>query len=214
MSDATIQKALTILVIDDNPADAGILRRLLAKIKDEQFELFHELTPQSGKERLAESSVDCLVLDYELGGTTGAEVLKDLRKSGIDVPVVAYSGAGTETIATNAMKEGAQDYLVKGEVTAMGLRRTILNAIHKVSLKRQIHEQKEELKSFVGIVAHDLRAPICHISNFTNILKEEAPPLGYELDEIIDIQIPQIEWETWLVGFSTTQSMGVQKKHL
>ena len=104
---------LRILAIDDNPADAEILRRLLVKVPSFDADFLHCLDPESGQEVLRGRPIDCLFLDYQLGGRSGLDVLQTLRERGEDVPVIMLTGAGNETVAVESMKHGAQDYMAK-----------------------------------------------------------------------------------------------------
>ena len=103
-------QTLKILLIDDNPADAELLRRLLNKIPEFQVEFAHCLDAESGQQALAAEKTDCLLLDYRLGEQDGLEVLASIRALGNDVPVIVLTGAGNESVAVEAMKRGAQDY--------------------------------------------------------------------------------------------------------
>ena len=108
-----VKDTLKILVIDDNPADAGLLRRLLGKIDQLDVDFAHCLNEADGKEALSAKDVDCLFLDYQLGETSGLDMLDSIRALGHDLAVIVLTGAGDESVAVEAMKRGAQDYLVK-----------------------------------------------------------------------------------------------------
>ena len=81
------------------------------------------------------SAVDCLLLDYDLPDLDGLQFLAELT-GGTDqapVPVVMLTGRGGESIAVEALKRGAQDYLVKGSFTPEVLRKTVDDAIERVA---------------------------------------------------------------------------------
>ena len=166
MRNDVVKDRLTILVIDDNPADAGLLRRLLGKIGDFEVDFLHCLNEADGKKLLGAADIDCLFLDYHLGKVCGLDVLASIRELQFDLPVIMLTGAGDESVAVEAMKRGAQDYLVKDvmvreAVTPKGIHRAITNAIEKVSLERQLRESRRELQEFTSVVAHDLKSPMC-----------------------------------------------------
>ncbi|MCD0458262.1 hybrid sensor histidine kinase/response regulator [Roseiconus lacunae] len=163
----------TVLMIDDNPADAVIVKRLLAKIPGSTYSFLHAENAETGFESLRQQSIDCIVLDYQLGRISGIELLHQMRSAGIDVPVIALTGEGSESIAVDTLKAGAQDYLVKGQVTAATLHRSILSATKTVALERKLREQREELLSFTGMVSHDLRNPLRHICQYSELLQLE-----------------------------------------
>ena len=173
MSDAKLK----ILAIDDNPADAEILRRLLVKVPSFDADFLHCLDPESGQEVLRGRPIDCLFLDYQLGGRSGLDVLRTLRERGEDVPVIMLTGAGNEAVAVESMKHGAQDYISKnflaqGTVMVRALERAVFNAVDKVSLSRQLREKQQELESFVSVVAHDLKTPLAGVKSNVELIRD------------------------------------------
>ncbi len=183
---------LRILAIDDNPADAEILRRLLVKVPSFDADFLHCLDPESGQEVLRGRPIDCLFLDYQLGGRSGLDVLQTLRERGEDVPVIMLTGAGNETVAVESMKHGAQDYMAKdslarGMITVKALDRAVSNAVDKVSLARQLREKQQELESFVSVVAHDLKTPLAGVKGNIELIRdfygEKFDPKGMEFVE-------------------------------
>lgn len=105
---------------------------------------------------------------------TGLDVLTDIRASGNDVPVITLTGQGNETIAVEAMKRGAQDYLVKADLTPDALRLAIDNAIEKVTLTRKVVEIQEEMRQFASTAAHDLKAPLRRVMQFCQQLEKKC----------------------------------------
>ena len=181
-------RPLTIVAVDDNPADFGVLRRRLQQISDLDCHIIHCLTATSVQEVLADSTVDCLFLDYHLGTQTGLDILTDIRRAGNDVPVITLTGQGNEAVAVEAMKRGAQDYLSKADLTPEALRMAIDNAIEKVALTRKLAETQDELKQFASTAAHDLKAPLRRVRQFCQriqascqekLSEEEVELLGF-----------------------------------
>lgn len=119
---------MKILLIEDNPGDAGLVREWLWKT-DTPFDLISTDRLSTGLARLAEGGVDVLLLDLMLPDSRGLETLARVRAQGPEVPIVALTGLRDEALAVQAMQAGAQDYLVKGQVDARVLLRTIRYAI-------------------------------------------------------------------------------------
>ena len=185
-------QSLKILLIDDNPADAELLRRLLNKISEFQVEFTHCLDAESGQQALAAEKTDCLLLDYRLGEHDGLEVLASIRALGDDVPIIVLTGAGNEAVAVEAMKRGAQDYMVKDVVvrqvmTPKALYRAITNAVEKVRLKRLVAEKQSELEAFVSVASHDLKTPLCSVRNNVEVILDfyRDKPLDAEGKEFL-----------------------------
>ena len=170
------KKNLKFLIIDDNPADAGILRRNLQKISQFECEALHSLDYESASGLLRKNTFDCIFLDYRLGAESGMEILNKIRESGEDVPIIACTGHGDESVAVELMKGGTQDYLTKHQINPHTLLHAIESSIYKVQLERKLAEKKEELEAFVAVSSHDLKAPLRRITTFSQLLKEEYQP--------------------------------------
>ena len=102
----------TILLIDDDPELARLLARTLRDV-DPILELEVAGTAGDGETALAEHSAACVLLDYRLPDATGLECLRRLRRIAPEVPVIMLTGTDSTTVAVEAMKLGATDYVVK-----------------------------------------------------------------------------------------------------
>nr|MDZ8042288.1 PAS domain S-box protein [Nostoc sp. CreGUA01] len=116
---------------------------------------------ESGEEALQACQTktpDVILLDYQLPDLDGLEFITELHQQTINskIPVIMLTGQGDETIAVQAIKSGAQDYLVKGKLTRDSLCRAIHGAIKQMGLIRQI-EQQQEQQRLVGAIALDIR---------------------------------------------------------
>ena len=139
------KRKFTILVIDDNPADVEILRRLLEQIEDWEIKLLVCNDAGTGRAEALRGQVDLIFLDYLLGVETGLELLHEIRKGGCALPVIMFTGHGSEEVAVEAMKAGVSDYLVKGQITPDSLRLVISNALQKYKMQQKIEEQRKAL---------------------------------------------------------------------
>jgi len=126
-----------ILVIDDS---LTVRMRLTSLLEAAGFTVLVADDAEQGAGVLRAENPDCLLLDNQLPGVSGLEFLAQLTAdtSRDRVPVVMITGEGSESIAVEAMKSGAQDYLVKSELTQQGLQRAIENAIEKVAVEREL----------------------------------------------------------------------------
>ncbi|MDP9121116.1 MAG: response regulator, partial [Acidobacteriota bacterium] len=138
---------LRILIVDDSPEDRLIYRRLLAQDREHEY-LF--LETDNGEEGLGLTRTerpDCLLLDYRLPDLDGLEFLSRLPAEAGELPppVIVLTGQGNEAVAVQAMKSGAQDYLLKDSISAQGLHRAVHNALEKVALRGKVLERTAEL---------------------------------------------------------------------
>ena len=143
----TAQTPLTILIVDDSPEDRVVCRHFLSR---HQVAVYDCIEAATGTEALAlcqSLSLDCLVLDFSLPDMDGLEFLSALQAqaSSPRFPVVLLTGHGSEKIAVQAMHCGAQDYVVKGDLSADLLHRTIANAIDKFRLQQVLEEHRHTL---------------------------------------------------------------------
>jgi signal transduction histidine kinase len=138
---------LTLLIVDDSPEDRAVYIRLLREDRRHRYRFLETDTGEEGLRLGREERPDCLLLDYRLPDLDGLEFLSRLAaETGDDpLPVIVLTGQGSESVAVQAMKSGAQDYLLKGSITAESLFRAVANAVEKVVLKRQILEHTAEL---------------------------------------------------------------------
>jgi signal transduction histidine kinase len=135
---------LRILIVDDSPEDRELYRRLLAQDPEQDYELLEAELGEDGLELARRERPDCLLLDYRLPDVDGLEFLDRLLQDG-PVPVIILTGQGSEAVAVQAMKSGAQDYLLKGAISRQELPRAVHNAVEKVALRRKVEERTAEL---------------------------------------------------------------------
>ncbi|MFL6198146.1 MAG: response regulator [Thermoanaerobaculia bacterium] len=135
---------LRILIVDDSPEDRELYRRLLGQDPAQEYELLEAELGEQGLEMALREHPDCLLLDYRLPDMDGLEFLDRLLRGGM-LPVIVLTGQGSEAVAVQAMKGGAQDYLLKGAISRQELRRAVHNAVEKVALRRKVEERTAEL---------------------------------------------------------------------
>ncbi len=144
-----------ILIVDDSPEDRHIFRRYLSHSEASHW---HLEEAESLEEAIAICSSDppnCVLLDYNLPDGSGSELITSITRSGgaLSIPVVMITGQGSEEIAVEAMKSGATDYLVKGQIDGPRLHHTVATAIRKAAMERTIEEQRKRQEQLTREVA-------------------------------------------------------------
>ncbi len=124
---------LKVLIVDDNPDDRYLCNRLLKDAKDIQWSVLESETGKDGIELCKTEQPDCILLDYILPDIDGLEFLSQLKSMQLNPAVIMLTGQGDETVAVLAMKDGAQDYLVKDRLTPATLKSAILKCCNKNS---------------------------------------------------------------------------------
>jgi DNA-binding NtrC family response regulator len=142
-------KQLSILIIDDNPEDVATYKRLLRKSNDYSFLILEADTGTGGLNLFTENNVDCIMLDYRLPDADGLELLE---KMAITKPVIFLTGYGNETVAVEAMKKGATDYLIKNQIDGEILTRSIRYSISQKKSQIERENLITELQDALGKV--------------------------------------------------------------
>ncbi len=124
-------KTFPILLVEDNPGDARLVREMLADVTNAQFDVEHVERLAEARERLMQNGSGCVLLDLSLPDANRLEALMQLRAAAPNVPIVILSGLQDELLAVKAVQEGAQDYLIKGRVDGDSLGRSISYAIER-----------------------------------------------------------------------------------
>ncbi len=139
------QLSRTILIVDDSPEDRELYRRYLLRDRDYSYTILEAGLGRIGLELCQQHQPDALLLDYRLPDIDGLEFLVKLQsfKQQPYLPVIVVTGQGNEAIAVQAMKSGAQDYLVKEHITPPGLHRAVNGAIATVQLQTQLQQSHE-----------------------------------------------------------------------
>jgi signal transduction histidine kinase len=123
-----MDKALTILIVDDDELDRMAVRRALTKAKVNA--IFTEVdTCAKAIATLQAQTFDCIFLDYRLPDRNGLSLVQEVRETGTKVPLIVLTGQGDEQTAVELMKAGASDYLSKARISPEVLERILRNAL-------------------------------------------------------------------------------------
>lgn len=168
------EKVLQVLLVEDNAGDARLLREMFSKERAESFELTHLLRMSDAVPHLAKGGVDIALLDLGLPDAHGLDSVRRAHEVAPNVPVIVLTGLDDEALAAEAMKEGAQDYLIKGEIENRALPRALRHAIERHRMQAevgQITKLQLQLKDdFLSHVSHELRSPLTVVHQFVSIL--------------------------------------------
>tara|TARA_R110002095_G_scaffold147250_1_gene127385 strand:- start:4186 stop:5295 length:1110 start_codon:yes stop_codon:yes gene_type:complete len=123
---------------------------------------------------LKTQSFSVLFLDLNLSETSAIESLTLIQKMTPTTPVITLATVDDETLSKAVIEKGAQDYLIKGELTGPILSRTIRHAIERKIQLIRLTLQNENLQAFAHAASHDLKAPLGNIKTISQIVLEEA----------------------------------------
>ncbi|MEH2063128.1 MAG: PAS domain-containing protein [Nostoc sp.] len=152
------QQQRTLLIVDDSPEDRELYRRYLLRDREYSYNILEATLGQQGLELWQQHQPDAVLLDYRLPDLDGLEFLAQLQLLSQQpcLPVIVVTGQGNEAIAVKAMKAGAQDYIVKGQITPEGLQIAVNTAIETVQLRTQLQQriERERVVSYITRKIH------------------------------------------------------------
>jgi len=150
------QSRINVLIVEDDEEDYIITRRLLSDADNQRFIIKHADRLQTGLEILSEGTTDVALLDLSLPDSQGLETFEEAHSHAPSVPVVLLTGLSDEDLGVKAVQEGAQDYLVKGQVDGRLLSRTICYAIERKRTEEQLEKYAAQLRAKNAQMAADL----------------------------------------------------------
>src|SRR6478735_5358880 len=196
-----MEKILKILMLEDVPEDADLIKRMLNKSGIE-YEAKRVDTEKEFKEAIVNTKTDIILSDHSLPQFNSMEALKICQNLKSEIPFVLVTGTVSEEFAVNCLKEGADDYVLKSNLTR--LPSAIMNAIKQRemkaerlsaedSLRRQNEELvkiNKELDSLVYSASHDLRAPLKSVLGLVQLVEMDVRSKNY--DNIHDYMLKMI----------------------
>ena len=150
---------IKVLLIEDNPGDARLIREMLVDPARERYQFEYADRLSRGLEHLENGGVDVVLLDLSLPDSQGLDGFDRVQAKVPAVPVVVLTGFDDEPLAIEAMRHGAQDYLVKGDVDSTVLNRAVRYSVER---KRAVEDAKrygqrvEALYAVAQAVSHSL----------------------------------------------------------
>ena len=161
------QSLTHILLVEDNPADARLIREYITEQSWPNLDA--DAPTIDHVERLAEArealtdEVDLVLSDLGLPDSSGVETLDQLLAVGASAPVVVLTGLDDERVGVDAVEHGAQDYLVKDDISPRLLQQTLRYAIRREQQQQELRQRNAELALLNQVVRHDIRNDIAVI---------------------------------------------------
>ena len=173
------KEQLHILVIEDDEDDYFLARRLLSKARGITCSIDWAQTYDEGLERITAREYDVALIDYRLDAQTGIDLLREALQQGCETPMVLLTGQGDLRVDLEAMAAGAADYLVKGQIDAQLLERSIRYARERKRADVRIRDQAQLLdKARDAISAFDLEGRVIYWN------KSAEETTGYRVEEV------------------------------
>jgi PAS domain S-box-containing protein len=140
------KRSRVVLIIDDCQEDRELFKRLFLRDQDFSYTIFEAELGRQGLDLWQKHHPDVVLLDYRLPDLDGLEILRELREvtKKSCLPVIIISGVGNESLVVKAIKGGAQDYLVKGQITLEGLQVAVNATILTVQMRTELDQRVEK----------------------------------------------------------------------
>lgn len=175
-------KQLKILHLEDNLADQAIFETYIQDFS-ENIEYHAKQTLADGLSWLANNRVDIVLLDLNLFDTRGIDTLLKLKEVNAEVTIIVLSGNRDLAIAEKAIKNGAQDYLLKGSLDSDRVKRTLLFNIERSVKTKAMQKRGKDLEQFSYMVTHDLKSPLNNLSQLITMFESDQ----FEKSEFLDL---------------------------
>jgi PAS domain S-box-containing protein/putative nucleotidyltransferase with HDIG domain len=177
-------KIITVLFIEDNPGDVRIVRKLLAEAKDVIFELEETNRLSTGLDRLNKGGIDAVLLDLGLPDSRGLETFIKLRSQVVNSPIIVLTGSFDETLGIEAVREGAQDYLLKDQLDGRALSRSILYAIERKRAEEELKTVQEYIQNIIAS-SPDMIVSVNRNRRIVEFNEAAQKTFGYHREEIL-----------------------------
>jgi signal transduction histidine kinase len=171
---------IKVLLIEDNPGDVRLIWEILSEVRNSPFYLNVADSLLNGLNAIDKDHPDVILLDLSLGDSNGIYTLNRVRDRVPEVPIVILTGMDDEVTAIKSLKEGAQDYLVKGRTDSDLLKRALIYAIERNRLIYELEEKREKLEeqdkvkyNFILMVFHELLIPATSIKSAISLMEKE-----------------------------------------
>ena len=200
-----VDKCISILLVEDNSGDKRLISEMLAEANNAAFDVKYADRLEAAIGYLGQNEADVILLDLGLPDSQGLETLRKTYAQVSETPIVVLTGLNDEMIGVQAVNEGAQDYLIKGQVDAHLLSRTIRYAIERkqaeererrLQLQLDLSNRLASLGLMVEGIAHEINNPLTSVIGFAQMLavkdipestREDIKTIGDNAQRVADI---------------------------
>jgi diguanylate cyclase (GGDEF)-like protein/PAS domain S-box-containing protein len=171
MNQASLKR---VLLVEDNAGDARLLREMFNEAGSRDIEVTHVGCIGDAETHLAARPTDIVLLDLGLPDVQGLEAVRRAHAAAPRVPLVVLTGLDDEALGAQALQEGAEDYLIKGQIETRGLVRALRYAIERKIMEGSLYAEKERAQATLNcigdaVICTDLAGDI----TFVNVVAEK-----------------------------------------
>ena len=140
---------IRVLLVEDGRKDARLIQTMLGAVTSVAFEVEYVDRLSGALKSLDQGDIDVVLLDLSLPDSQGLDTFTKIQAKAPNVPAVVMTGLDDELVATKAVKKGAQDYLIKGQVDQGLLARSLMYAIERQQAQEELRRSEEKLRQTV-----------------------------------------------------------------
>ncbi len=163
-------KSLNILLVEDNPGDVLLIHEMLKEVViDTDFKLVQTNRLELALQHLLKDNFDAMLLDLGLLDSQGMDTFVTMKLHSPELPIIILTGLADEEFAVKVIGEGAQDYLIKGQIDGRLLIRSIRYAIERKNAEELIKKSLEEKELLIKEIHHRVKNNLMVISGLLNL---------------------------------------------
>lgn len=179
---------IKVLLIEDSPGDVVLIKEMFQEISKPSFKILEANNLTRGLDILKKEEFDVIILDLNLPDCHGTLTFSTVQQLTPQTPIIILTGLKDEDIAIDLVGDGAQDYLVKGQVDSRILIQSIKYSIERKHILSELRKSEEKYRSMVekinsGVFLINLRNKLSYVN------KQMAKMLGYRVEEMVNKDI-------------------------
>jgi len=184
---------IKVLLIEDNEVDAWMIKKYLLDVSRKEegftsttFHLIWKNSLSSGLDFLAQEDVDAVLLDLNLSDSFGLNTFFQIHQKKTKIPILILTGLSDRELATRAVREGAQDYLIKGELDGRLLDRSIRYSIERNRAQKALLESEKKYRTLINNANESIIVAQDGLLKFVNPMTLKLLE-GYSEQELVDM---------------------------
>mgnify|MGYP002760403645 CR=1 FL=1 len=185
---------IRVLHVDDEPGVTDRAQTFLERA-DERITVRTAASAEEGWETLSDTPVDCVVSEYDMGGTNGLDFLERVREAYPELPFILYTGKGSEEVASEAISKGVTDYLQKERGTEQYS--ILANRVTDVTEQTECEQELTEIKRRYRTIFNDPNILVGHLDTDGTLLDVNRTAMKYidaTREDVIGELFPETPW--------------------
>lgn len=204
------KQQLHVLLVEDSPSDARLQRHRFSRLNPNEWQLHHVERLSDAIESCSVFPIDVVLLDLNLPDADGLETVTEFRQAIPHLPIVVLTGENDEELALGAMSHGAQDYLLKDEITIPLLVKTIRYAIERGQIIQKLRDSE---RRFRGIFNQTFQSMMLLSPEgiIVDINQTALNFSGYKIDDLLGLPLWKLDFWNYCKDVQEWLQAAIQK---